>query len=208
MSLLHLVHPDVRTLDSYSAPHGHPPIKLDANESPWPLPEPARRALEARLGAIDLHRYPDPSLTDLRGALALRLGGDPEQYVVGSGSDEIIALLATALRAPRNQRLKPVVSFPSPTFVMFGITSRVHGWDVCEVALDNDWHIPLDEWRRQVKAQPPNVVYLASPNNPTGNAFSEATVRAIIETSSDALVVLDGAYGAFTGSGLDHLFDS
>ena len=104
-------------------------MKLDANESPWPLPPEARARIAAVLRTSELHRYPDGRASKLREALARGLGGSADEYVLGAGSDELISLMATAISSAANGMLTvAVVVFPEPTFVMYGMTSRAHGW--------------------------------------------------------------------------------
>lgn len=200
--LLSLVPPDIRPLTAYAPPPLPPPVKLDANESPWPMPEEARRRMAEALAAVDMHRYPDARATGLREALARRSGGHPDDYVIGSGSDEVIALLMTALVEPRGRRTRAAVMYPEPTFVMFRIASITHGLEPVGVPLAADWQLDVEATKEALAAHQPNLVFLASPNNPTGNTFRDEDLRALIESDPGALFVIDEAYGAFTGRSL------
>ncbi|MCA9600792.1 MAG: histidinol-phosphate transaminase [Myxococcales bacterium] len=208
MRLTSLVAPEVRALQAYGAPPvGTDGIKLDANEHPYPLEPTLRRAVLAAVADTEFHRYPDPAQVALRAALAARFGGSPDQYIAGSGSDEAIALLTTALRAPREGRTRPSVLYPSPTFVMFGMTARLHGFETVDVPLDANFALDVDGMARAIRAKAPNLVFLATPNNPTGNAFDEAAIRTLIETDPGALFVVDEAYAAYAQRSLRHLAD-
>lgn len=188
-------------LASLSAYHASPepaPIKLDANESPWPLPEAARRRIAEAIAELPLHRYPDGAAAELRAALSARLGARPEQLVLGVGSDEVIGVLLAAFDRPREGAERPTVLYPSPTFVMYPITSRIQGFEPVEVPLTDPWfELDADAMCEAIRVHRPNLVFLATPNNPTGNAFDEAALRQIVEAAPDALVVIDEAYAPF-----------
>lgn len=206
--LLRLVPDVVRSIQAYGAPPPHTGIKLDANESPWAPSHDAMKALIHALSDVELHRYPDPAQEALRHALVEVHGGRADDYVAGSGSDEVIALLVTALRAPRGGRAEASVLFPTPTFVMFDITTRAHGAAPVGVPLDAHWQLDVPAMRAALARELPNLVFLASPNNPTGAAFRESDVRALIESDAHALFVIDEAYAAYQGRSLRHLADA
>jgi histidinol-phosphate aminotransferase len=198
-SLKSLFRPELAELKAYRVPPTPPPVKLDANESPWPLPPEARARVSAVMHTTDFNRYPDGRATELRNALSWGLGGSPDEYVLGAGSDELIALMATAMCRPRAGTDRPVVVFPEPTFVMYGITSRAHGWTPVSVPLDHSWDLDPDAMSAAIEAHRPNLVYYATPNNPTGNCFSRDRVEALVREYPDALHVIDEAYGAYSG---------
>lgn len=198
-SLKALFRPELAELSAYRVPPSPPAVKLDANESPWPLPPEARARIAGALHASELHRYPDGRATKLREALAGGLGGSPGEYVLGSGSDELIALLATAVSQPRAGAERPVVVIPEPTFVMYRITSRAHGWEPVGVPLDPAWDLDVDAMADAISRFKPNLVYYASPNNPTGNCCSRDRIESLVESFPDTLHVIDEAYGLYSG---------
>jgi histidinol-phosphate aminotransferase len=198
-SLKAMFRPELDELSAYRVPPAPPAVKLDANESPWPLPPEARARIAAVLHASDLHRYPDGRATKLREALAHGLGGSPGEYVLGAGSDELISLMATAMCRPRTDGQRPVVAFPEPTFVMYGMTSRAHGWRALGVPLDGAWDLDVDAMSEAIERNHPNVVYYASPNNPTGNCFSRDKIEQLVDGFPDSLHVIDEAYGPYSG---------
>src|SRR5690349_23906430 len=122
-----LLRPELAELKAYTVPTDTYPVKLDANESPWPLPDTIQRHLAVELSRVDMHRYPDPRATALRDALAAELEAHPDQLVIGSGSDEVISILLTALSRPRPGQTKASILYPTPTFVMFRISTLAHG---------------------------------------------------------------------------------
>jgi histidinol-phosphate aminotransferase len=203
-----LVRPELTQLRAYAAPAGTPPIKLDANESPWPLPAALRARIAADLAEIALHRYPDPRAEAVRVPLAAKLGARPEQLVLGSGSDEVIALLCTALARPREGCARGVVLYPTPTFVMYRITALAHGLEPAEVPLRDDFSLDVPAMQAAIAAHRPSLIFLATPNNPTGNAFDDDALRAVIASAPDSLVVIDEAYAAFAGRSLSTWCDA
>lgn len=200
MTLDALLRPELATLKAY-VPHPCPPdaVRLDANESPWALDDATREHLAETLRAVPLHRYPDVRATALREAIAAREDCHPDQIVLGSGSDEVIALVQNALSRPRPGRASATVLAPRPSFVMYGITARTLGLVPAYVDLDPQrWDLSPSAITAAIDAWRPNVTFLPSPNNPTGNLLDGAALDAAI-AASDGLVVLDEAYGAFAG---------
>jgi len=177
-----LVKPNVRALKAYEAREVPCKVKLDANESPYSL------GLRAR--AFETNRYPDPEARALRTALARQLRVSPSSIMTGNGSDELIYYLVTTFGGP--------VLYPTPTFVMYGIIARALGEKAVEVPLDRDFDLDLKSMLRAIKEHKPKVVFMSSPNNPTGNCFSTDRMLRTIEASR-GIVVVDEAYQAFAG---------
>jgi histidinol-phosphate aminotransferase len=146
-----------------------------------------------------LERYPDARASELKARIAERTGARPESLLVGTGSDEVIALLMTALARPQARAPQPVVLVPTPTFVMYKVTARAHGWKVVEVPLDPAWDLDSSAMTRAIEVTVPNLVFVASPNNPTGNAMSEDRIAALALGAPEALVVVDEAYLDYSG---------
>ena len=202
-SLQTLFRPELDELSVYRVPPAPPAVKLDANESPWPLPPEARARIAAVLHTSELHRYPDGRASKLRAALARGLGGSADEYVLGTGSDEIISLMATAMSRPRPGAERPTVVFPVPTFVMYGMTSRAHGWQPTGVPLDDEWDLDANAMADTLERTNPNIVYYASPNNPTGNCFSRDRIESLVDAFPNVLHVIDEAYGAYSGESFE-----
>jgi histidinol-phosphate aminotransferase len=95
-----------------------------------------------------------------------------------------------------------VVLTSTPTFVMYRVTARAHGMKVLEGPLDAEWDLPVDGMKRAIETVSPNVVFIASPNNPTSNRMSEARITALCEAARDSFVVLDEAYVDYAGPSL------
>jgi histidinol-phosphate aminotransferase len=202
-----LLRPELSEIQTYqpaAMPAGA--VRLDTNENPHALNERARRRLAQALAAVDLHRYPDGRATRLRETVAARTGAHPDQIVLGCGSDEVIALVLAALsRAPAG-RARATVLFPDPTFVMFRISALAQGLEPVPVPLDAGWDLDVGAFVAAIETHRPNVVYLPSPNNPTGTLFAPDRIERVIDAARGrALVLLDEAYGAFSGVSYAHL---
>ena len=198
-----LLRPELAELTAY-VPAAPPGIRshLDANEAP---PHPSGRLREIVSRAVELtalERYPDARARALKAAIAERTGARPEELLVGTGSDELIAILLTALARPRERASHAVVLVPTPTFVMYRVTSRAHGARPVEVPLDATWDLDTGAMKRAIEMVRPNLVFVASPNNPTGNRVSDARIVELIEAAGDALVVVDEAYVDYAGESL------
>jgi len=188
-SVLSLARPEIAALEPYSHAHWDPSLeRLHANENPW------RVAGDVTSGG--LNRYPEPQPHDLIARLAALYGVEHAQVLAGRGSDEGIDLL---VRAFCRAGLDSVMIFP-PTFGMYKVAARIQGAGVVEVPLRAEAGYALDveaalaAWRPGVK-----LVFVCSPNNPTGNAVSPAGIeRLLTELSGRSLVIVDEAYAEFT----------
>jgi histidinol-phosphate aminotransferase len=185
MNLKQLVNKDVLKLKAYQAKEIPCKVKLDANESPYGF-----RIARKAAGAIHTNRYPDPEAKKLRGLLARELGIGPRNLLQGNGSDEVIYNIIAAFGGP--------VLYPSPTFSMYGIISQVLGAKRVSVPLDKDFDLDEAGMLKALRRYRPRLVFLSSPNNPTGNCFSSERMLKIIEASR-GIVVVDEAYQPFAG---------
>jgi histidinol-phosphate aminotransferase len=196
-----LLRPELASMRAYVPVSTGPAIRLDANESPHALPPEATTRLAEELSRVELHRYPDVRAAKLRERIAERSGAHPDEIVIGCGSDEVIAMMLTALATPRVGRARPAALFPEPSFVMFRVSALAQGWEPVAVALDDDWDLDVAASRAAIDEKSPNVIFLPSPNNPTGNLFSRDRIEALIAAAPSSLVILDEAYRPFTASG-------
>jgi histidinol-phosphate aminotransferase len=174
------------------------PIRLDANEAPALLPtlsETERALLRDALLGVEPARYPDVRANALRAAIAKKIGVSGDQLVLGVGSDEVIAILLATLG-----KGSPAILVPTPTFVMYRVSARVHGYQVIEVPLDGDWDLDTERMVAAIETHAPAVTFLATPNNPTSGIFSQARIEAVIAASKKGIVVVDEAYLAFRGA--------
>jgi histidinol-phosphate aminotransferase len=183
MNIGRLVKKEVSSLRAYNAKEIPCRINLDANESPYGFSS----ALKA-VGGIETNRYPDPEAKILRGLLAKDLGVNKDKILQGNGSDELIYYLIATFGGP--------VLYPVPTFSMYGIIAQALGEKNIGVPLDREFDLDLDRIMAAVKRDRPKLIFLSSPNNPTGNCFSAEKILNIIERSK-CVVVVDEAYQPF-----------
>src|SRR5580692_9920396 len=147
-----LLRPELAGLASYvPADPAGVRVRLDANEAP-PIASPAVRAAVVRaVERTALERYPDARARELKARIAERTGARAEELLVGTGSDEVIALLLTALARAQGRAPKAVVLAPSPSFVMYRVTARAHGHKAVEVPLDAAWDLDVAAMRKAVE---------------------------------------------------------
>ncbi len=186
--VLALARPDILELQPYQHAAWDPSLeRLHANEMPW-------RA-SGDNSAAGLNRYPEPQPQVLLERLAQLYGLPGLQLLVGRGSDEAIDLLVRAFcRAGQDQ----VVICP-PTFGFYRVAARIQGAGVIEVPLHAE-DFSLDPAAVIDAGRKAKIVFLCSPNNPTGNLFDEAAILEVCGAlASSSLVVLDEAYIEFSG---------
>lgn len=191
--LKRLVREEVRGLQAYTVEKVPSKVRLDANESPFSSPPELQAELLTILERVPLNRYPDPDAREVRAAIAARLGIPAERLILGNGSDECILLLLLALGGP--------VLSPIPTFVMYELASKVLGLHFLGIPLGPRFELPLDQILEIIRRERPRLIFLASPNNPTGNVFSEEEILKVVE-ASEGLVVVDEAYYPYAGKTL------
>ena len=162
-------------------------IKLNGNENPYGASPKAAKAL----ANIPLHVYPDPLQRNVRGALAQYTGLGPEHLIAGAGSDELIDLLFRLFISPGDA----VLDF-EPTFGMYGFCARLADAEIKLVPRDDDFEIDVEAVEDAVDART-KIVFVSSPNNPTGNKVSDSQVKALLDTG--LVVVVDEAYYEFSG---------
>ena len=163
-------------------------IKLDGNENPYGCSPRVSRALaDYRL----YHIYPDPLHCELREALEGYVGISRDHIVVGAGSDELIDLVLRLCLEPGDK----VINCP-PTFGMYPFSTGVCGGLVINVPRDAKYEIDVSAIKSVIDQQA-KVIFLASPNNPTGNIAAEKDVLKLLDTG--ILVVIDEAYYEFSG---------
>lgn len=185
---------DIALMEGYHSPQVEVRVRLNTNESPVPPPEGWRREVAVLAGGIDWHRYPDRSASGLRAAIGALHGVGPEQVFAANGSNEVLQTLLLAYGgAGRSAALW------EPTYALHSHIARLTGTAVVVGERDASLAVDLDEVRRVVAVGAPAVVFLCSPNNPTGMVDPPATVRAVLDVArrAGALLVVDEAYGQF-----------
>jgi histidinol-phosphate aminotransferase len=194
---------DLRALESYHSPQVEARVRLNTNESPLPPPVAWRDALAAELSRVDWHRYPDRGAVALREAIAAHHRVEPEMVFAANGSNEVLQTILLAYSGAG----RTVATF-EPTYQMHAQIARVVGATVVEGVRDADFTLGLGEIRRVVGESHPDVVFLTSPNNPTGLVEPRDRVEALLELAP-GLVVVDEAYAQFAPwSALDLVDDT
>ncbi|MFE7411609.1 histidinol-phosphate transaminase [Streptomyces laurentii] len=195
---------ELRGKTPYGAPQLDVPVQLNTNENPYPLPEPlvARIAERVAEAARGLNRYPDRDAVELRTELArylTRTGG----YEVGlrnvwaaNGSNEVLQQLLQTFGGPG----RTAIGF-EPSYSMHALIARGTGTGWISGPRNDDFTIDVDAARRAITTHAPDVVFITSPNNPTGTAVEAETVLALYEAAQavkPSLVVVDEAYVEFS----------
>lgn len=187
-----LIRPGILAAKPYQVAQAAGLVKLDAMENPYPWPAPLKAKWLDCLQQAELNRYPDAHAQALRGKARALLGlPDNIDILFGNGSDELIQLVLLALGEDNAG-----VMAPEPAFVMYRHTSALLQRQFVGVPLKPDFSLNLPAMLDAIRARQPAVIFIARPNNPSGNIFAEADVRAIIE-AAPGLVVLDEAYQIF-----------
>jgi histidinol-phosphate aminotransferase len=182
---------DLGLFEGYHSAQLDVPVRLNANESPYAPPPEFVDAWLAALREVPLNRYPDRGARELRGALADQLGQPAGRVFCANGSNEVLqTLLLTYGGAGRR-----AVVF-EPTYALHSHIARITGTAVVTGHRAGDFTIDLDVARAIVDEHRPEIVFVCSPNNPTGMVEPLATVEALLDIAP-GLVVVDEAYGEF-----------
>jgi len=187
-----LLRQDILSLHAYHVQPSPGMVKLDAMENPYLLPEVIRTEIAQAVANAAINRYPDADAQSLKKKIKAASGLPPQMDVLlGNGSDEIIQLLAMAVAKP-GATLMSV----EPSFVMYKMIATFTGMNYVGVPLTEDFSLDLAAMLAAIERHQPALIFLAYPNNPTGNLFDAAAIVQIIE-AANGLVVVDEAYYAF-----------
>ncbi|MBC7310715.1 MAG: histidinol-phosphate transaminase [Tetrasphaera sp.] len=202
-----LLRPDLRGQVAYGAPQLAVPIALNTNENSYPVPDVVVQSITAAVREVapTLNRYPDREFTELRERLAeyLSRSGTPitaDQVWAGNGSNEVLLHLLQAFGGPGRIAL----GF-TPAYSMHPIITRTTGTTWVDgmrgLAGAEPFDLTAESARAQVLEHRPDVVFLCSPNNPTGTALGLDVVEAVYDAAPGALIVVDEAYAEFARPG-------
>jgi len=193
----HLLSESCKHLNPYEVKKENPredgiiPVKMDANESPYPLPKAVLSRGMERIRTMDFQLYPDTDSTVLRASIASFINRFPEEVLVGTGSDEVIQiLLNTFLNS------KDVVVSHSPTFPMYGIFTETQGGTYRKVPSLEGFRVDIDGIIKTANEEKAKMIFLCTPNNPTGTVIPKEDVIRVLR-KTDSMVVVDEAYGEF-----------
>lgn len=181
MNIEKLVRKNILELTPYSSAReeftGHASVFLDANENPFPSP---------------YNRYPDPYQKKLKQVLGALKGVDPTKIFLGNGSDEPIDLLIRAFCEPH----KDAILITPPTYGMYKVCADINAVKVHLAPLTKDFQLDIDKINSAINSNT-KLIFLCSPNNPSGNLLQEEQIKKIIG-SFRGIVVLDEAYIDFS----------
>jgi histidinol-phosphate aminotransferase len=183
--------PDVRRMARYVSPQMDVAARLATNESPWPLPQRFFADLARAVADLPLNRYPDGQLLRLREELATMSGHTLPGTWAANGSNEILMQLLQAYGGPGRRAL-----LFEPTYMLHTRLSWLTNTDVERRALPDDF-VLTGAQVREARAIGPEVAFVCSPNNPTGNLQPVEIVRELAEALPSSLVVVDEAYAEF-----------
>ena len=187
-TLTNLLRPHILTLTPYSSARdeytGTEGVFLDANENPY----------GSTVG--NYNRYPDPHQWAIKQRLAPIKGVRPTQIFLGNGSDEPIDLLVRATCIPGG---KDAILIMPPTYGMYEVSASINNVDIIKIPLTTDFQVDTDAVLAAVTNQT-KLIWLCSPNNPSGNLLREESIRTIIEAAQHSLVIVDEAYIDFSGT--------
>ena len=183
---------DIRNIDAYHVPVSKDMIKLDAMESPFGVPEDLKVEFLKCIEQSEVNRYPEADPSPLKDTLR-SLMDIPDEFgiLLGNGSDELIQLLALAC-----SKDDLIMSF-EPSFVMYELVSKYVNLEYFGVQLDSNFDINLSDALLIIEREKPKIIFIAYPNNPTGNCFDYDAIIEIIK-STNSMVILDEAYYAYS----------
>ncbi len=192
-----IIRPEILALSAYHVPPATGMIKLDAMENPYALPLKLRDEISQLAAGAPVNRYPDASAASLKASLRTALGvPDEMDILLGNGSDEIIQIIAMAAAKPG-----AVLLSAEPAFAMFRMIATFANLEYVGVALKDDFSLDLEAMLAAIAQHKPAVIFLAYPNNPSGNLFDADAVLQIIQ-ATPGIVVIDEAYHAFADASL------
>lgn len=189
-----LWNPALAQMQPYAVPDATGLVKLDAMENPFPLPSDIARKFADHVATLPSNRYPDPAAQQLKDAIAAQFPVKSDLgCVLGNGSDELIAMLMQVV-------LKPgaTVLAAEPCFVMYRHLAEILGLNFVGVPLQEDFALDMPALCQAIEEHQPALIFLASPNNPTGNRFPEQDIETLAALAP-GLFVLDEAYIPYAG---------
>ena len=187
-----LIRKEIRAINAYHVADPGDMIKLDAMENPYHMPEALMDEWLELVRHAEINRYPDPSAQKLTAMLRSYMGVPAgNSIVLGNGSDELIQMLAMAVSQPGRKILAP-----APGFVMYSMIATFTSMDYIGVPLQDDFSLDMPAMLEAIKTHQPALIFLAYPNNPTGNLFAEEEIVEILNAAK-GLVIVDEAYHPF-----------
>jgi histidinol-phosphate aminotransferase len=185
---------DLRALEGYHSAQIDVPVRLNTNESPYPPPDAFLTRWTDALRAVDYHRYPDRAASSLRDRLGVFLGQPSGRVFCANGSNEVLQTLLLTYGGPGRS-----AAMFEPTYALHAHIARLTGTAVVTGDRADDFSIDVDAAEALIASERPSVVFVCSPNNPTGTVEDRDVVERLVTAAADAaaLLVVDEAYGEF-----------
>jgi histidinol-phosphate aminotransferase len=180
------------TLGSYHSAQLSVSVRLNTNESPYPPPRAWQERYREELGRVDFHRYPDRGATELREAVADLHGVAPEEVFCANGSNEVLQCLLLAFGGAGRRAL-----VFEPTYGLHAHIAALVGTEVESAGRGQDLRIDRRDGLAALDRSAPDILFLCSPNNPTGRLEDPDVVAALVE-AAPGLAIVDEAYGQFS----------
>ncbi|WP_242119081.1 histidinol-phosphate transaminase [Aestuariivivens sediminicola] len=183
MNVLELIRPNILTLKPYASARDEfqgtsdPMVFLDANENPFDN---------------GVNRYPDPLQKNLKSVLSKIKGLSEDHILLGNGSDEVLDLILRVFCEPYQDN---IITLP-PTYGMYSVLANINAVEIKEVQLSEDFQPKVEEILNRADAKS-KLLFLCSPNNPSGNSFSQESIEALLK-KFPGIIVIDEAYIDFT----------
>ena len=192
---------DLQTLSGYHSPQLDVSVRLNTNESPFPPPAAFVDAWLTELRATALNRYPDRAATELRAAIARNVSQPVERIFAANGSNEVLQTLLLTYGGPGRRAL-----VFEPTYALHAHIARITGTEIVPGHRNDGFTIDLPYALDVIAAEQPDIVFVCSPNNPSGTVEPASVVEAIAN-AAPGLVIVDEAYGEFAAETASALVD-
>jgi len=183
---------DLRALEGYHSPQLDVAVRLNTNESPYPPPSAFVDRWIAELREAPLNRYPDRGARALRAALGAHLGQPVDRLFCANGSNEVLQTLLLTYGGPGRR-----AAMFEPTYALHSHIARITGTEVVTGERRADFSVDPDAACALLAEHAPTIVFVCSPNNPTGTVEPAATIEALLAIDGERLLVVDEAYGEF-----------
>jgi histidinol-phosphate aminotransferase len=196
---------DLAELTGYHSPQVDVSVRLNTNESPYPPPPAFLEAWREEVAATPVHRYPDRAAGGLRRGLGGFLSQPAGRLFCANGSNEVLQTLLLAYGGPGRSAM-----VFEPSYVLHAHIANITGTAVTTAERRDDFTLDAGEAARMIGRHRPSVVFLTTPNNPTGTVEPRSAVEAVLEATAavDGLLVVDEAYADFAPwSALDLVAD-
>ena len=186
---------DLGVLEGYHSPQLDVPVRLNTNESPFPLPDTFTQEFESEIKNFDLNRYPNRSANELCTSIADKELLRGSEVFVANGSNEVIQSICLAFGG--NDRSALIFE---PTYAMHSQIAKITGTRVIEGSRNAEFQVDENAALDAIKKDRPEIVFLCSPNNPTGNIETPELIDGILTelNSTGGLLVIDEAYKEFS----------